>query len=207
MKKKIFTAIFLIISILWISDGYAQQRYVRKKVKPEFFIPESAYDKPEKLPEFILPPEPQIEPVVNNNSLNRAEPLPLPEYITGSRPRETTTIQSPTPVAPVYEEPQYVEAVEPQINDDFDEEVFESAYLYFVDDIDLRELPLYKQKYDEYLDDLQAISETGEMPENSALAQDLSMMNSDLKIIVKDEFGIKYEPKTNEQTEEILILE
>jgi len=43
----------------------------------------------------------------------------------------------------------------------------------------------YQQKYDDYLNDLKHISQTGQLPENKKLTADLQKMTTDERIVVK----------------------
>lgn len=45
--------------------------------------------------------------------------------------------------------------------------------------------PDYKEKYDDYLDDLKVIGETGKIPDNPELDADLKNMNSDKKFEIE----------------------
>ena len=45
--------------------------------------------------------------------------------------------------------------------------------------------PDYKEKYDDYLNDLKIIEETGKIPANKSLEQDLKKMNSNIPFEVK----------------------
>ena len=46
-------------------------------------------------------------------------------------------------------------------------------------------MPQYKQKYDEYIEDLEYIGDTGEYPNNQGLRNDLAKMNSDEKFYIE----------------------
>ena len=46
----------------------------------------------------------------------------------------------------------------------------------------LEDTPEYKQKYDDYNNDLEQIAKTGTMPENKNLQKDLEQMNSDDRV-------------------------
>lgn len=193
MKNKIFTAIFLIISILWISESIAQPgRYIRKKVQPDFFIPNKALDKPEALPEFYIP-EPEVTTEKKEVTTRQPEEtFILPENLSTINVNEIATNENDDDIIIIDD------------SDLADEIYYVSDYLHYIDDIDLRDLPLYKKKYEEYLEDLITISTTGEMPENKSLTNDLAMMNSNLKTMVDDDFGIKYKEKDNIPVEKAL---
>ncbi|MDR1694053.1 MAG: hypothetical protein LBR70_02525 [Lactobacillaceae bacterium] len=168
MKKKIFTVIFLIISILWISGVNAQRpgSYQRKKVQPDFFIPNSARDKPEQLPDFYMLDQPE--------KTNPVKPDVIKQVV----------VQEIEPEVEVLDENDNEETVE-------ENSLAANSYIHLLEEYDLRELPLYKQKYDEYTDDLKIIGETKTIPENNNLTADLAAMDSNLKIVVDDDFGIK----------------
>lgn len=192
MKNKFFTAIFLIISLLWVSETFAQQNsFVRKKVHPEFFIPEKAYDKPEKLPEFyVLEPEPleEVKTISKKPLKKELVPIIMPELANKEAGKFTENVIEQD----IQDDEQSVSDIITITDADLTDETFYvSDYLHFIDDIDLRDLPLYKQKYDEYLADLEIISQTGKIPDNASLTKDLAMMKSNLKINADEQFGIK----------------
>lgn len=51
--------------------------------------------------------------------------------------------------------------------------------------LEAHEKPDYKEKYDDYLDDLKVIAKTGKAPKNAQLEKDLSQMNSDETFVVE----------------------
>lgn len=50
--------------------------------------------------------------------------------------------------------------------------------------VDLEKTPQYQQKYEDYSQDLESISSTGEIPENKNLEADLAEMNTDKREVV-----------------------
>lgn len=168
MQKMFF--IFLIALIAGISITAAAQRpgeYIRKQLKPSFFIPEKELDSTEKLPEFNYYPEEEKKPL-------KAEILEISDEVdmTSELPEDTATSSLPAPL----------NAEKPKI--------VESEYLKYSKE-ELASLPEYKQKYDDYVSDLKIIAETGKTPENKRLAEDLAKMSTNNRIIVDESFGLK----------------
>lgn len=82
-----------------------------------------------------------------------------------------------------------VNAAEPQ----FDAELFQQyaeegreEAKRMVEQFQQKEKPLYRQAYDDYLNDLRVISETGKAPDNEGLYHDLRAMDSDEPFIYFD---------------------
>lgn len=109
------------------------QQYQRKTVMPEFFIPQQALPKPEKLPPIKFS---TLAP--NDNAIKKVSTKEQKSNRQSAIPAET-----------------------------------------------LAEMPQYKQKYDEYIEDLDYIAETGEYPSNQGLQNDLAKMNSDEKLYIE----------------------
>ncbi len=114
----------------------AAQEYQRKQVMPEFFIPQQALPKPEKLPPIKFSTLAPQDEAVKKVSLQEQKTTPQ-------------TQQTATP---------------PE---------------------DLEVMPQYKQKYDEYIEDLEYIGDTGEYPNNQGLRNDLAKMDSDEKFYIE----------------------
>ncbi len=185
MKNSVFAVLLLSIILLSVAAVAQEGRYVRKKLTPNFFIPQSELERREVLPPFYYEePKPAPKP-----KAVQQQPLPEEEMIEVSSPQiETTTVTSlPKP-----------------FNID---EVIHSQYQKY-NNQDLARTPEYQQKYNDYIRDLKFIAETGNYPENQTLNNDLAMMNSNDRIIVGDTFGIKPpEPPLPENTQKIEILD
>lgn len=181
--QKSFLFLFLSAAILFstLADAESSERYVRKQLKPNFFIPPQELDHTEKLPEFNyypgeeekktgLPQQKASEQVVKiikapqipaaaevRQAADASESLPLPENVP-DMPLDTAEIKS-----------QYIE-----YNKD-----------------ELAQIPEYKQKYADYINDLKVIAETGQVPENPRVVFDLTKMSTNERLVVTDKFGLK----------------
>lgn len=175
MKKKYF---LLAIAIMAFSlPASAQEgRYVRKQRQPNFYIPKVVMEeKTEKLPEFHIPqPEKKVVKV----------------------------IRIKRPIEDIDDEDDFENDYD-NTNDNYagteysDEKILDpmqvagdNKYLYLLEGIDLNDYPAYQTKFEEYLEDLEYIANTGEYPENQGLAADLGEMDSNLRIKVGKNFGI-----------------
>lgn len=186
MKNSVFAVLLLSIILLSVAAVAQEGRYVRKKLTPNFFIPQSELERREVLPPFYYE-EPKPAP-----KLKAVQQQPQPEQeemIEVSSPQiETTTVTSlPKPF-------------------NIDEAIHSQYQKY--NNQDLARTPEYQQKYNDYIRDLKFIAETGNYPENQTLNNDLAMMNSNDRIIIGDTFGIKPpEPPLPENTQKIEILD
>lgn len=185
MKNSVFAVLLLSIILLSVAAVAQEGRYVRKKLTPNFFIPQSELERREVLPPFYYEePKPAPKP-----KAVQQQPQPEEEMIEVSSPQiETTTVTSlPKPF-------------------NIDEAIHSQYQKY--NNQDLARTPEYQQKYNDYIRDLKFIAETGNYPENQTLNNDLAMMNSNDRIIVGDTFGIKPpEPPLPENTQKIEILD
>ena len=124
----------------------SQAQYVRKQLKPAFFIPEQELSYQEK-----LPPIPMVQPQTSLETVKKVSaPSDEPSATntpSPSKKKSTITVNKPI----------------------LDEEIH----------------PDYKEKYDDYLNDLKIIEETGKIPANKSLEQDLKKMNSNIPFEVK----------------------
>lgn len=186
MKNSVFAVLLLSIILLSVAAVAQEGRYVRKKLTPNFFIPQSELERREVLPPFYYEePKPAPKP-----KAVQQQPQPeQEEMIEVSSPQiETTTVTSlPKPF-------------------NIDEAIHSQYQKY--NNQDLARTPEYQQKYNDYIRDLKFIAETGNYPENQTLNNDLAMMNSNDRIIVGDTFGIKPpEQPLPENTQKIEILD
>lgn len=183
MKKKIFTLIFFMFSILWISVSGAQEgRYVRKKLPPNFFVPKSAVEKPEKLPEFNRYPLKELQEQQEELERKRKalEQQAVSVEVEKGLTREIENAET--------------DIAEDANGESIDVEKFvsieESKYVHFLENSNFSDLPAYKQKYIEYINALNTIAETGIMPKNEEISKDLAKMNTNMKIFVDEDFGL-----------------
>lgn len=146
-----------------VSSQAQNGAYVRKTVKPNFFIPKSAEPQPEKLPmpyyrgnEKTASKTTRNFPDTGTDAVETQQQIQTPPTI--SVPLQTQEKPSETPAA---------EAVMQNLSD----------------------TPEYQQKYQEYLRDLEYIAATGERPANPGLDNDLKQMNSNERIKVDKNFN------------------
>ncbi|MFV0626679.1 MAG: hypothetical protein ACK5N8_04960 [Alphaproteobacteria bacterium] len=168
MKKSIFTTSIFIFLTLISSFALAQGRYVRKQIKPSVYIPNSALDKQEKLPEFYYPTQNNLKEAIKDFSDEETKVI------------EVKTEYVPAPEKTVKVNKESVETPTPVESNKFSEMILAQN-----SDIP----PLYTLKYDEYISDLKIIAETSNIPDNQLLKQDLAKMSSNEKIKVDKKFG------------------
>lgn len=177
MNKQILKCVSVILlSALTTSGACAQTlNYVRKKVQPNFFIPQKdlTEQKPEKvgLPQYKrgetttkhISVDDNLEAIADEQRqrFQAAEE----KWQSSRRPFNTNTekaskaskTSSPTP--PVEESNK------------------------------AHDIPDYQTKYQEYLKDLEAISRNGTLPNNPGIQDDLSAMNSEQRIEIDKNFN------------------
>lgn len=167
------------IAILLCTFAYAEDRYVRKTVRPSFFIPEKEFDKREKLPPFpalesgaikITDEGVMLKIKEQQKIANRQKPKrkKIDRDIIGEKGFRNLKMVQP-------EEPA-IEVPAPE------------KKVYSPDDglgNDLAQDPEYINKLKIYDQDLRTISETGKMPDNLQLKSDLDAMNSNLSFSVQ----------------------
>ena len=84
------------------------------------------------------------------------------------------------------------EAVEPLPENTphlFDTTEIQSEYIEYNKD-ELAQIPEYKQKYADYINDLKIIAETGHVPENPRVVFDLTKMSTNERLVVTERFGL-----------------
>ena len=79
-----------------------------------------------------------------------------------------------------------------------DTEEIKSQYIEYNKD-ELAQIPEYKQKYADYINDLKVIAETGQVPENPRVVFDLTKMSTNERLVVTDKFGLKPVEQTTAQ--------
>lgn len=161
-KLFLFSAISAVFAFSLLAQAAQPGRYVRKQLKPNFFIPEEDLDYTEKLPEFNYYPEAPLPKAIRSNA--------APEQV-------IKVIKAP--------EQEVVKAAEqtalPQQT--------ESPYIEYDKD-ELAQIPEYKQKYADYINDLKEIAKSGKLPENPRVAFDLMKMSTNERLVVTDKFGL-----------------
>ena len=166
----------------------ARAEYVRKTVRPGFFIPSKELNRREKLPPF--PVRPQIVETEEEEDINYviaaptaapATPAPKPEYqvVDEQTPAEKVHVNL-LQVRPMDDETIDKERLLPRrSNEKFDDTLGQTA--------------TYQKIRQDYPEDLKVIAETGKAPENAAVSAALQKMNSNDSIWVDDSFGIETE--------------
>lgn len=184
MRKLFFISSLVTVSLFsLLTAAEYPGRYVRKQLKPTFFIPAKEIERSEKLPKFnYYPSQPkpkteapetqniQVLEVINEIDMGESKPvadLPIPP----DKVRSNTT-------------------------------EIDSRYLEYNKE-ELAKIPEYKQKYDDYMIDLKTIAKTGTAPENPRVTADLAKMSSNERLIVDDNFGLAVENVASETEEPV----
>lgn len=165
----------------------ARAEYVRKTVRPGFFIPSKELNRREKLPPF--PVRPQIVETEEEEDINYvisapAAPAPEPEYqvVDEQTPAEKVHVNL-LQVRPMDDENINKEKMLPHhSNEKFDDTLGQTA--------------AYQKIRQDYARDLKAIAETGKAPENAAVTAALQKMSTNDSIWADDSFGIETEEET-----------
>ncbi len=166
-KLFLFSAVSAIFAFSLLAQAAQPGRYVRKQLKPNFFIPEKDLDYTEKLPEFNYYPEASLPKAIRPNS----EPEQVIKVIKAPEQDVAKTVE---------------QAALPQQT--------ESPYIEY-DKNELAQIPEYKQKYDDYINDLKEIAKSGKLPENPRVAFDLMKMSTNARLVVTDKFGLYPTPE------------
>lgn len=176
MKKIIF--ILSGITIIGLSYAAIAQpgQYVRKQLKPDFFIPQGEMEKKEVLPPFYYE-QPKAKIVSKDKAVT--EEVAEVENIVSEVVEVATPKEINKPIS--------------------------SEYLNY-NDKELESTPEYKQKYDDYIKDLHKIAKTGQYPENKTLNDELAKMNSNERVVVDDNFGITPQPPVIQAIEVLEVL-
>ena len=210
MKK--FT--FCLTAFLLMSTT-ASAQYVRKVVRPNFFIPEKELNRVEKLPPFpqmeqedmqedihyVIPAKPEKEkkPVASTENVapktvdTAANPekvhvnfLKVNLYDQQNQPVETEQVKEVQ--IPSQNTPVYEEP-QPQPVPSYlpvDEEKIIPTTPSAAIDADFEQTENYQNIKQEYENDLEAIAQTGKAPENKNVTEALEKMNSDDMLWVED---------------------
>lgn len=164
----------LVLVLLASFDASAQQKYVRKQVRPDFFIPEKELNRREKLPPFpqnqVMQPEmpKDVATKVEDIEEEMNEEQSTTDDITEA-PKKQEVIYTDFRIVPM-EEGQKQETAEP-----------------FADDLSSSEA--YQQKEQAYKKDLESLAKSHKIPENPIVEKDLEKMDSNDKIWVDDNFA------------------
>lgn len=211
MKKFIF---YLSASLLAVS--VAQAQYVRKVVRPNFFIPAKELDRVEKLPPFpeyedvyeedinyVIPAKQERTKEVKqqNTPVNVAKKQEIPEVSPATEQKPVELIRwslhqeekegvnqsvETKPLSSPISQPKPL-----QKNLDLptvDERVLPDMATAQIDS-EFEQSPEYKQLTQEYAADIAALAENGQIPENKNVSEALSKMISDDTVWVDETFG------------------
>lgn len=151
MKK----ALSIILLLILAAASAQAQRYTRKKVAPEFFIPSRETTKREKLPPFPAWEEAKAAAAAAAEAKRQA------------------AAQKATEATEAEELETDYDAYEPESEDEDIQTEPAAAPTAF------GSTTRYLRNMAQYEEDLQQISQTGTMPENAELERDLQKMNSD----------------------------
>lgn len=159
------------------------QDYVRKNVRPDFFIPEKEFDNQEKLPVFPALESGTIKATdqgVMIKTTNNTGAAKQPAHLDEARPRMRIQDLRMKPMQPYSET-----SVDEQVTEKIPTPKMQK---YTPEDglgNDLNSDASYIAKEKAYEEDLQAIATTRKMPPNPQLEADLRKMSSDASFTVK----------------------
>ena len=190
-----------VLSVLALFSSFAGAeypgRYVRKQLKPNFFIPAEELDHTEKLPEFNYYPEEERKAARYGKTAEKEQIIKVirapketqnAEAVqTETKAPSTETAAAEIPQVPVNDMPAPLPENIPSAADMTE---IKSAYIEYDKD-ELAQIPEYKQKYDDYINDLKIIAETGQIPENPRVVFDLTKMSTNERLVVTDKFGLQ----------------
>ena len=178
---KNFTIFF---SMALLLSSVAQAEYVRKNVKPNFFIPARELNRVEKLPPLPVYEEPQIirdeEPeVIESPQIVTPQPAPVIEdkyHIIDTQTESENVYVNPFPIQVMEQKIEMQDNILPQNK--------KAKY-----DTTLENKPQYKKMKESYLKDLKEIEEKGQASENPLVKETLEKMSSDDTIWVDENFN------------------
>lgn len=167
MKKTLFTVLFVVFCVLSVAAlAQDSQRYVRKKVQPNFFIPNNALaeNKPEKvyIPRYGAG-QTTAKRISSDDNLPDRQPILTKRQSVDVK--ETDVSVKPEIATTEYTAPSIPDPS--QVND---------------------ETPSYQKMYQDYLRDLDSIAKTGEISDPAVLT-DLEAMNSEKRIEIDKKFN------------------
>lgn len=191
MKKLVFKIIITFFTVAFTFSGAsAQERYVRKKVPPNFFIPQGELSET-KQEKVAIPKYRQGTSTAKHIS---AEEQREAEMLAAKQRRFKTQDMGKQPY-------------NPQTEEDNISTVAETTPEPETTQISVRknpatknakgdEVPDYQQKYQEYLQDLDAIAATGTVTNNPGVDEDLGAMSSEKRITIDKKFNEKRDVKS-----------
>ncbi len=182
--KKIVLWVFFLAAIV-ATAAWAQGKYVRKNVRPNFFVPEQEFTQQKAKPRVPLLKNRGVQghnskTIVAQDSIS--QPVPTTEKEEKKDIGELGIIGQPgfrnlkmdEPIADVKAKPEEVPA--PEEKNYTPEDGLGDG---LINDT------IYRERMDVYERDLLTISKTGKMPQNDQLKSDLDVMNSNLSFSVE----------------------
>lgn len=198
MNKLEFLALAVLAAGTTTATAQENGRYVRKAVRPGFFIPEKEFDRQERLPEFpaiesglIKVTDEGVMIRVSDSDADTAADRQQP-----ARPEKQKETKGKTVHLPYLVKKHNLPAAEPEYNPPADIKQADEPVIvpppapkavYTPEDGlggDLSRDEAYLRKEKAYEEDLKAMAETGAMPENAELEADLEKMNSSVSFSV-----------------------
>ena len=179
MKKSLLISVALFGICLHCSTmTYAQERYVRKPLPaPDFFVPKQDVEYREKLPPFNLPKQEDTTSPQSIEKVNEPTFYPVEEK-----------------QAPIPQEPEFDPTLDVDLSSSTSNENNQS-----------NNTPTYQKEYDAYLQDLNAIAQSGKAPYRLDLEKDLSAMDSEDKIELDLDGNLKTQ-SLNQNSNNALVL-
>lgn len=167
------------------------QPYVRKKIQPNFFIPEGALS--ESRPEKVGIPQYRQGRTTAKRITVEPEPAPTPQAQTQQLQQISDTHKQPQEISrlPENQEPQIQstrDEVSPPTNIQTSSPISQQG--------SQTDTPNYQKMYQDYLKDLDSIAQSGAV-NTSYIDKDLSAMNSEKRIKIDQEFNSKRDVKND----------
>lgn len=178
-KSFLFSLLSFAVFFSTLAGAELSARYVRKPQKPNFFIPDKELDHTEKLPEFNYYPNDEENKILRQQ--HNSEPI----IKVINAPTETASITEAQPA----KESSSSAPLPTNAPSKSDTAEIKSEYIEYNKD-ELAQIPEYKQKYADYVNDLKVIAETGQAPENPRVVFDLTKMSTNERLVVTDKFGL-----------------
>ncbi len=173
---------FFCLTAALFAAGTAQAEYVRKTVRPSFFIPAKELNRVEKLPPFPERPLPAAEPD-DEEDIHYVIPA---KTVSTTNTTAHVVVDSETPPEKVHVNFRQLKLMDDKTADE-PEEIAPSENRGQIDK-SLEQTESYINIRKAYAEDLKTIAETGNAPENQDVTTALQKMTSDDHIWVDDNF-------------------
>ncbi len=176
----------LCLAAFLLTTGTAQAEYIRKKVRPTFFIPAQELDRTEKLPPF---PEP-LEDADNGETIHYVIPAQTPPTPKANNPHVVVDNHTPPEKVHInFLKTKLMDEQQPTPAPIDDKKILPDENIGQID-TSLEKTPHYQLIRKAYAQDLKTIAETGKAPTNPDVDAALRKMDSNAHIWVDDNFGI-----------------